>query len=52
MTRPLLLALILCGFSKSGQTVSISPEDAATTELSVDVEVSWWGATTNPASWD
>ncbi|NOY24364.1 MAG: hypothetical protein GXP62_00680 [Oligoflexia bacterium] len=41
----------LCGFTKDGDTVEISPDDASTVVRASDSSVSWWGATTNPVTW-
>lgn len=40
----------LYGFSRYGDVVAISPENAGSEILSQD-ETSWWGATTNPVRW-
>lgn len=48
----------LFGFSRYGDTVSITPADAPsggfvqTTVLRTDADISWWGATTNPVAWE
>ncbi len=41
----------LFGFNSYGETVLISSSTAATTLLTSDADVSWYGATTNPVQW-
>ena len=41
----------LYGFSAEGLTLRISPVGAASSVLSNDEDMSWWGATTNPVTW-
>ena len=41
----------LLGFNSWGETISISPTTAASSVLTSDDGVSWYGATTNPVEW-
>lgn len=41
----------LFGFSAEGSVVRISPVGASSSVMVDNVEMSWWGATTNPVTW-